>query len=480
MGIKRLLLLLLCWSVPVGVHARDIVFLWQEPGGTRAPQQRPLTFTRTTRADLTPRPQQVMLTRLDAATCVQLHAQSVREANPACPAGTYTAGETTCAVLPCPGAGAYAAYLQANPTDVVLFGAGPQCECLPYDAALHAQLPPDPPPVEPTPSPAPDLPSPAPPAPPTPAPPGVVSTPAPPPPPVTSPSPAPTPPPVLPVSRPPLVVPTGNLLPNTALTTPWASGSFAGTQASVSRDETVSCAGQPSLRLEGPGHYSAQTTSARVPVDDRLTYRLSTLVSTTDLVGMLEQDVFWYDAEGQELQAWGEAIGGRQTVTQTCAPVTGTVQPPPGAVQAVVQYRVIADGGQAWVSAMHLEALAPAATPAPPAAMVEVAPAESPPAAVPSSPAPVASPGAPPTVASLVAQFDALTTQYTQTQAQIRTTYEQALQQQRSRPARLQAYQEAQAALTTAYRGMVEAWAALFEQYVTLLLTAPVHAEPSP
>jgi hypothetical protein len=274
--------------------------------------------------------------------------------------------------------------------------------------------------------------------------------------------------------RPPLVVPTGNLLSNTALTTPWDSGSFAGTEAQVTRDDTVTCGEHPSLRLEGPGHFYAQTTSARVAVDDRLTYTLTTLVSTRDLAGIVEQDVFWYDASGQELQAWGEAIGGRHSGTQDCTPVRGTVQPPAGAVQAVVQYRVLADGGQAWVSGMTLEAVAPAGAPAPnPAGGAEAPPqvaSPAPPAVSPTAPAPLP-PVAVPTVEMLLAQFETLTTDYTRTQAQIRTTYEQALQQHRSRAARTQAYQEAQTALTTAYRAMVEAWAQLFEQYVTLLLT---------
>jgi hypothetical protein len=267
-----------------------------------------------------------------------------------------------------------------------------------------------------------------------------------------------------------VVVPSGNLLPTSTLAAPWESGSFDGTQATVSRDDTVTCAGQPSLRLEGPGHVYAQTTSTRVAVDDRLTYRLTTLMSTRDLAGIVEQDVFWYDASGQELPVWGEAIGGRQSGTQTCTPVSGTVQPPPGAVQAVVQYRVLADGGQAWVSGMTLEAVAP------------LTPATAPPEpSVVSPTSPVAMPSVvAPTVETLLAQFETLTTEYTRTQAQIRTTYEQALRTQRSRAVRTQAYQEAQTALTTAYRAMVETWAQLFEQYVTLLLAQPVAAAPAP
>jgi hypothetical protein len=195
-----------------------------------------------------------------------------------------------------------------------------------------------------------------------------------------------------------------------------------------------------------------------VPVDPRLTYRLTTQMTTQALDGIVEQDVFWYGADGTQLAGWGEAIGGRLRGTHPCTPVSGTLQPPAGAVQAMVQYRVLADGGQAWVSGMTLEAVAPAGIPAP----------QTPPAA----PQPlVAVPAAVPTVETLLAQFETLTTDYTRTQAQIRTTYEQALQQTRSRPARVQAYQEAQTALTTAYLGMVEAWARLFEQYVTRLLT---------
>jgi hypothetical protein len=254
-------------------------------------------------------------------------------------------------------------------------------------------------------------------------------------------------------------VPQGNLLKAPTPVTPWDSGSFAGTQATVTRDTTVTCAGQPSLRLEGPGHFYAQTTSARVPVDPRLTYRLTTQMTTQALDGIVEQDVFWYGADGAQLEAWGEAIGGRLRGTHPCTPVSGTIQPPAGAVQAVVQYRVLADGGQAWVSGMTLEAVAPAGIPAP---------QETPPAA----PQPlVAVPAAVPTVETLLAEFETLTTDYTRTQAQIRAAYEQTLQQTRSRPARAHAYQEAQTALTTAYRTMVETWAQLFEQYVTLLLT---------
>jgi hypothetical protein len=136
----------------------------------------------------------------------------------------------------------------------------------------------------------------------------------------------------------------------------------------------------------------------------------------------------------------------------------------------VVQYRVLADGGQAWVSGMTLEAVAP------------LTPATVPPEpSVVSPTSPVAmTPVAVPTVETLLAQFETLTTDYTRTQAQIRTTYEQALRTQRSRAARTQAYQEAQTALTTAYRTMVETWAQLFEQYVTLLLAQPGAAAPAP
>jgi hypothetical protein len=502
MATKRWLVGWLLGSLVLGglpVQARDLVFLWQEPGGDLAPQQRPLTFTRTTSTDLTPLPQQVMLTRLAAETCVQLHAQSVQEANPACPVGTYTAGVTTCAVWPCPGAGAYAAYLRDNPQDVVLFGTNAQCDCVAYDEALHAQLPPDPPPVETPPAPAPPV-TPVPTPEPVPIPPVVVSTPIPEPIPPAQPPPVQTPPvpstpPPTPVAvpvRPPLVVPSGNLLPNTVLTPPWDSGSFSGTQASVSRDDSMTCAGQPSLRLEGPGHYYAQTTSQRVAIDDRLTYTLTTLVSTRDLAGIMEQDVFWYDAQGQEFPQWGEAIGGRQSGTQTCTAVRGTVQPPPGAVAAVVQYRVLADGGQAWVSGMRLEAVAPVGGPvvvpasSPP--VVAEAPVASPVATsptpvgqvVPPSSPPMAPPAAVPTIEALLAQFETLTTQYTQSEAQIRTTYEQALQQAHGRQARRQAYAQAQTALTTAYRTMVETWAQLFQQYVLLVLTQPVEAAQAP
>src|SRR5262245_13960940 len=60
---------------------------------------------------------------------------------------TYTS-ETWCALLPCPGPGAYMALLQATdrgmPSNALTFGIGvdPTCALVPYDQALQAALPP--------------------------------------------------------------------------------------------------------------------------------------------------------------------------------------------------------------------------------------------------------------------------------------------------------------------------------------------------
>lgn len=398
----------------------------------------------------------------------------------------YTPATTWCAPLPCPAEGLYTLYLQADksdPSNTVMFGVGPGCALQSYEAmyadatkpdgpVTPAAIPAEPPaaalPIDvapiPTEADAAPIPSEAE-ASPTPT--LVAHGPAP-----TAPVPAPAapPPPIQVVTHTPVTPPpppaTATLLPPSS-TTPWTSGGFADTTSSASLDPSVTHQGHPAWRVSGQGSYIGQTTSPRFAVTDAQPYDVSAWVKLDRITRQVELDIFWYDAQGGELR-WSEAVGGRLSGTRDWTELRGTVTPPAGATSAVVQMRVLSQGGAAWLREdirmqPQTTTAAPVTTPPPTPAAPPVASLVTPitpPAATTQPVQPSQTPLAVPQL-TMPDSYAAIQTAYTQAQQQIQATFTQAVQQAKTPEQREHALQVGNLELTIAY------WQAMyqFERY---------------
>lgn len=359
---------------------------------------------------------------------------------------------TRCGTLACPGPGAYTFGLRANdgeastnPADLASIGFTAQCQCIPFrDAILDTETPT--PPATPAPDPAaptqePRAPAPLPPR-------------------------TPTPPPVQ----------AGvNLVTAPTAQQPWHSGSYAGTQTQTGLDPSVQREGHATQKLTGRGDYFAQTTSPAFPVEPGRTYDVAAWVKLQAITKLVEVDVFYWDAHGNPLNAWGEAIGGRLTGTHDWTPLQGEVTVPPGAVTAVVQVRVMSRGGAAWVDAVTMRAQQDTG-------VVAAAPPREPehtpvPPQLPDQPAALVAltqPVPAQTLPGLRKQFTALAAEYQTAQQTIRAHYQATLhrlandttpeaQQQRE-----QAHATGTQALSALYQVLEQYWRTLTAQWRTI------------
>lgn len=340
-GLPPLVLALACaaWSA-------EIILGWEVAGGIKAPQA--FTYVRMTPAQTDSAPQEVTLTPwADDAACAAIWNRPPT----ACRRGGYHPGETVCATLAVPGAGAYTVFFTAYPQLAVQIGLGAEGECIPYAEALAAAMPPEqllevspaplPSEAEATPLPA------APASDPLAVSPPVVEMPLPS---VPLSPPQPLAAPVVPATvSVPLTVPLTPVIPRWTPEQPWQAGSFAGTTADGVLDPHMLHAGSPTIALTGEGRFFAYTTSPRFAVREGETYTMAAPIKLDGVEGHLEMNVFWYDTQGHECHVWGEALGGKRSGTQDWQVLGGTVTAPAGARQAAIQWRLVADGGTAWI-----------------------------------------------------------------------------------------------------------------------------------
>ncbi|MGE3539328.1 MAG: DUF5060 domain-containing protein, partial [Candidatus Tectimicrobiota bacterium] len=167
---------------------------------------------------------------------------------------------------------------------------------------------------------------------------------------------------------------------------PWQHTVYARTTAERSWSTDSSYSASHALKTTAPGRLFAGWMASAVAVSPGAAYQVALWSRTEGITGGVSLNISWRDAAGKPVQ-WTSEIGGTLRGTGPWRRLSGEVRAPSQARQAVVEVRIVSEGGTAWLDDALL---------APAAALPPLTPPSTPPIETPVEPPTVDPPAVPP------------------------------------------------------------------------------------